>query len=71
MKVSEYYLKDASEIVFQRMADEFGEGAFYRLEKYVDANGIESDMTLDMWLCDVLKYVFEKFPKRIFFQKIN
>lgn len=37
-------------------------GAWYRLEKY---RGISFD--LDMWLCDVTKFVFGKFPEVIYF----
>jgi hypothetical protein len=42
---------------------ELGEGAWYRMEKYM---GIRYD--IDMWLCDVTKFVFGDFPKTIYFK---
>jgi hypothetical protein len=42
---------------------EIGEGAWYKLISYA---GIEFP-DLDMWLCDVTKFVFGNFPKRIYF----
>lgn len=42
---------------------ELGEGAWYKLISY---RGIEFP-DLDIWLCDVTKFVFGKFPKRIYF----
>jgi hypothetical protein len=45
-----------------RLATELGNGAFYKLENY---KGIE--IGLEMWLCDVTKFVFGKFPKIIYF----
>ena len=43
---------------------EMGEGAWYHLKSY---NGIEYNM--EMWLCNVTKYVFggDYFPKHIYF----
>lgn len=41
---------------------EMGEGAWYKLETY---RGI--DYNLDMWLCDVTKFVFGYFPEEIYF----
>lgn len=42
-------------------------GAFYMLESY---KGIE--LNLDMWLCDVTKFVFGDFPENIYFNaRIN
>ncbi len=43
---------------------EMGEGSWYRLNNYI---GI--DYELDMWLCDVTKFVFGDFPKTIYFKK--
>ena len=42
---------------------ELGEGAWYRLDSY---KGIPH-FNLDMWLCDVTKFVFGDFPKIIYF----
>lgn len=41
---------------------EYGEGAWYFLNEY---KGI--DYNLEMWLCDVTKYVFGDFPNKIYF----
>jgi len=43
---------------------ELGEGAWYKLISYM---GI--DYKLDMWLCDVTKFVFGNFPKIIYYCK--
>jgi len=42
---------------------ELGEGAWYELKTYM---GLE--YKLDMWLCDVTKFVFNHFPEKIFFK---
>ena len=43
---------------------EMGSGAWYKLISYM---GME--FILDMWLCDVTKFVFGSFPKNIYFCK--
>jgi hypothetical protein len=43
---------------------EIGEGSWYRLNNYI---GIEYE--LDMWLCDVTKFVFGYFPEIIYFKR--
>lgn len=42
--------------------EDFGSGQWYNLKSY---RGIEFD--LDMWLCDVTKFIFGKFPEKIYF----
>ena len=42
---------------------ELGEGAWYFLNEY---QGVSYSM--EMWLCDVTKYVFGDFPNRIYFK---
>ena len=42
---------------------ELGSGAWYSLKEYM---GIPYDM--EMWLCDVTKFVFGDFPKVIYFK---
>lgn len=41
---------------------ELGSGAWYKLNNYM---GIDYDV--EMWLCDVTKFVFGDFPKTIYF----
>jgi hypothetical protein len=48
-----------------RPAIELGNGAYYTMGKY---QGIDFD--LEMWLCDVTKFVFDEFPTKIYFAKI-
>ena len=43
---------------------EMGTGAWYKLISYL---GLEYN--LDMWLCDVTKFVFGSFPENIYFCK--
>ena len=54
----------------QRLGDveswELGEGAWYKLLEY---KGIDYELT--MWLCDVTKFVFDEFPKNIYFCKVS
>jgi hypothetical protein len=45
---------------------ELGEGAWYEMIGYM---GIDYELT--MWLCDVTKFVFDEFPKNIYFQKVS
>lgn len=45
---------------------ELGTGAWYKLSKY---RGIEFD--LEMWLCDVTKFVFGDFQTKIYFSKVE
>jgi len=45
---------------------EFGSGAWYKMLSY---RGIPY-FDLEMWLCDVTKFVFGDFPKIIYFSKV-
>ena len=61
---TEYH--DGFEILhFNKLAVELGNGAYYTMEKY---QGIEFD--LEMWLCDVTKFLFDEFPPKLYFTKI-
>ena len=42
---------------------ELGEGSWYRMHKHMDIT-----YDLNMWLCDVTKFVFGDFPKPIYFK---
>jgi hypothetical protein len=42
---------------------EYGEGAWYFLNEYIGMS-----MTLEVWLCDVTKFVFGDFPIKIYFK---
>jgi hypothetical protein len=46
---------------------ELGSGAWYDLNQY---KSISFD-GLEMWLCDVTKFVFGDFPKEIYFSKVE
>ncbi len=50
----------SSKLEFIRLSPELGEGAYYKLSEW---SGIRYD--LDVWLCDVTKWVFGDFPKAI------
>lgn len=52
-------------LIFLHETPELGEGAYYHMESYM---GLE--FNLDVWLCDVTKFVFGEFPKIIYFNKI-
>lgn len=54
----------ADVLQFQRLATEIDNGAFYLMPKYL---GI--DLNLELWLCDVTKWLFGNFPETIYLQK--
>ena len=64
--LSEQEFENADKLEFLRLATEIENGAFYKLDKY---RGIE--IGLEMWLCDVTKFVFGDFPKMIFLSATN
>lgn len=66
LALSEQEFENADKLCFLRLATELENGAFYKLEKY---RGIE--INLEMWLCDVTKFVFGSFPKAIFLLVVN
>lgn len=51
-------------LIYLHETPELGGGAYYHMESYM---GLE--FNLDIWLCDVTKFVFGKFPKIIYFSK--
>ena len=64
--LSEQEFENSDKLEFLRLATEIENGAFYKLDKY---KGIEIE--LEMWLCDVTKFVFGDFPKTIFLSATN
>jgi len=50
------YLSDAT--------DEMGEGVYYLLNN-------NNEPTIQIWLCDVTKFVFGNFPKVIYFERVE
>jgi len=64
--LSEDEFENSDKLYFIRLATEIDDGAFYKLEKY---KGVE--IGLEMWLCDVTKFVFGDFPKIIFISTTN
>lgn len=52
-------------LIFLHETPDLDEGAYYHMESYM---GLE--FNLDVWLCDVTKFVFGEFPKIIYFNKI-
>lgn len=63
---SEKKINKSNKLQFIKLATDIGNGAYYKLDKY---SGIE--FNLEIWLCDVTKFVFGYFPKQMFFIKIN
>lgn len=62
--LSKEEFENADKLDFLRLATEIENGAFYKLQNY---RGVE--IGLEMWLCDVTKFVFDDFPKTIFISK--
>lgn len=52
-------------LIFLNETPGLGEGAYYHMESYLNL-----EFNLDVWLCDVTKFVFGNFPKIIYFNKI-
>lgn len=65
--LSKYHFEDSSFLEMKSLGRlegwEIGSGAWYKLISY---RGITFP-DLDIWLCDVTKFVFGDFPKRIYF----
>lgn len=59
--LSREFVEDATELKFERLSPECGEGAYYKMNSY---KGIEYN--LQVWLCDVTKFVFGDFPPVIY-----
>lgn len=64
--LSELEFENADKLQFLRLATEIENGAFYKLDKYKGIN-----IGLEIWLCDVTKFVFGDFPKTIFISVAN
>ena len=58
--------ENSDKLEFVRFAVELNNGAYYKLSSF---RGIE--INIDMWLCDVTKFVFGSFPKVIYISVIN
>lgn len=59
--LSERYFDNSDVLEFKSLAEDLGNGAYYKLEKY---KGIE--MNHELWLCDVTLFVMGKFPEKIY-----
>ncbi len=64
--ISEKYFDNSDKLEFIRLADKIENGAFYLLREYKDI-----EFNLELWLCDVTLWVFDKFPKNIYISVIN
>jgi len=64
--LSDKYFEGGHYLEFIREATELENGAYYKLPYY---NSIYYN--LEIWLCDVTKYVFGKFPEQIFLINLN
>ena len=59
--VSENEFEGSDKVEMIRLATEYGNGAFYKLDNYKG-----KQLNLEMWLCDVTKFVFGDFPNKFF-----
>lgn len=53
-------------IEFKSLATDLENGAYYFMKLY---NGIE--LNLNLWLCNVLLFIFNEFPSKIYFSNIE
>jgi rubrerythrin len=66
LHLSEEAFDGADKLEFIRIATEIGNGAHYIMRSYA---GIE--FNLEMWICDVCMFVFNKFPMNIYLSKYD
>jgi len=66
LKTSLEHFEGADKITFKSLDTESGNGAYYRL----DTSELISTSHIDIWLCDVTKFVFEDFPSMIYFKTL-
>lgn len=66
LTVSEYHFIGAERILLNRLATDIGSGAYYRIETY---KGVV--LNHEFWLCDIMLFVFNRFPQTLFFIKSN
>lgn len=59
--VSETQMNGFDKVEFVRLALEMENGAYYKMEEYKGIN-----VGLEIWLCDVTKFVFGYFPQTLF-----
>lgn len=64
--LSEEYFENANKLEYVRHATEYDEGAFYKIDTYRGTK-----IKQDIWLCDVMKFVFGDFPKLLYISDIN
>jgi hypothetical protein len=62
--ISEQKFDGAEELVFVKLAEDIGEGAYYNLVTYEG-----KELNLSVFLCDVTLFVFGKFPPLIYIKK--
>ena len=66
LHLSEEAFDGADKLEFVRMATEIGNGAYYIMKSYADI-----EFNLEMWICDVCLFVFNKFPVYIYLSKYD
>jgi hypothetical protein len=66
VEISEQEFEGSDKLEFKKLAEDIGEGAYYNLEKYK-----EKTINLSVFLCDVCKWVFNKFPEVLYIKKIE
>ena len=65
LKLSEENFHGSNKLEFIRLDTEIENGAYYKLEH---CKGVKID--LEMWLCDVTKFIFGHFPKTIYISNV-
>ena len=61
VRLSDTEFPGADKLIFKRIAEEYGDGAFYILDSYKGVG-----YGLQIWLCNVTLTVFKNFPETIF-----
>jgi|ERR1035437_452261 hypothetical protein len=66
LEISTSYFIGADKLVFVREALELENGAIYYLDSFQN-----NKIDIEIWLCDVTKFVLEYFPITIYFKKVD
>ena len=64
LHISEIKFGNSDALVLKEDQSGIDSGAMYILEKYEDR-----EINLEMWLCDVMLFVFGKFPEKLFIKR--
>lgn len=66
LSISKEEVEGYDKLKLKALAEDFGEGAYYILETFEG-----NEINMEMWLCDVMLYIFQTFPDQLFVKVIK